>query len=96
MAAVVLLGSSVAVAHADASLAARMGAGSARPAPLVSEETPLPNHRRTDRRRPPALPEPRSVDDLVREAVAQSERGGPGRHPKSNLPGLDDDSWHGA
>ena len=96
--AAVLVGTSVAVAHADASLAARMGAGSARPAPLVTEEVPLSSPRRTDRRadrgRPPALPEPRSVEDLVREAVAESERGGPVRFPMSNLPGLDDDSWH--
>ncbi len=92
--AAVLVGTSVAVAHADASLAARMGEGSARPAPLVADESPLSSPRRTERRRSPALPEPRSVEDLVRDAVAESERGGPVRFPMSNLPGLDDDSWH--
>jgi peptidoglycan/LPS O-acetylase OafA/YrhL len=95
--AAVLVGTSVAVAHADASLAARMGgAGSARPAPLVAEEEPVPSPRQTERHRPPALPEPRSVEDLVRHAVAESERGGPLRFPMSNLPGLDADSWHWA
>ena len=92
--AMVLSGTTIAVAHADSALAARMGEGTARPAPLVADEVPVASTRRTDRRRPPALPEPRSVEALVREAVAESERGGPVRFPMSNLPGLDDDTWH--
>jgi hypothetical protein len=94
--AAVLVAASVAVAHADASLAARMGTGSARPAPLVAEDDPVPPRRAKDRRTVPALPQPQSVTDLLRRAVAESERGAPLTFPMSNLPGLDDDSWHWA
>ena len=94
--AAVLAGTSVAVAHSDASLAARMGTGSARPAPLVAEDEPVPARRAEDRRTLPPLPQPQSVADLLRRAVADSERGAPLTFPMSNLPGLDDDSWHWA
>ena len=94
--ATVLVGTSVAVAHADASLAARMGTDSARPAPLVAEDAPAPARRSKDRRTVPPLPQPQSVTDLLRRAVTESERGAPLAFPMSNLPGLDEDSWHWA
>ena len=54
--AAVLIGTSVAVAHADASLAARMGTGSARPAPLVAEDEPRPGASREGPPDGPAAP----------------------------------------
>jgi hypothetical protein len=92
--AAVLVGTSVAVAHADSALADRIGVGAPRPAPLVAEEEPAPTRRPQSRRTPPALPQPESVTDLLRRAVAESGRAAPVRLPMSNLPGLEADSWH--
>ena len=92
--AAVLVGTSVAVAHADSALADRMGIGSARPAPLVADEEPAPTKRPRNRRTVAPLPQPQSVTDLLRAAVAESGRGAPVRFPMSNLPGLDSDTWH--
>jgi peptidoglycan/LPS O-acetylase OafA/YrhL len=92
---VVLVGVNAAGAHAQARLDARMGGDLPRPAALVSpgEEPPSSEGPLQERRQPP-LPEPTSVVHLLREAVAQSERGGPVPFPMANLPGLADDAWH--